>query len=205
MATGSATGEQGSAHQEQPVADHADAVTQIFAQFEFAYHNQFHKAFPEKQDLIIAKKFWLDSLREFSPAQIVAAARQVVREQTFLPSLSTMVQACLKGREVHGLPDNRRAYTEACNAASPKAEQTWSHPAVYLAGKAAGWHLLASEPESVAMPIFEYHYEQLCRKVVAGEQLGIDAPPALPEKIETPLSAEELHTRLEKLRKDLGL
>ena len=178
MTGGSETERQAEGESAPPVSDHADAIGQIFAQFEFAYHNQFHKAFPQSQDQIIAKKFWLDSLREFSPAQIVAAARQVVREQPYLPSLSTMVQACLKGREIHGLPDNRRAYIEACNAPSPKAEQQWSHPAVYLAGKAAGWHLLASEPESVAMPIFEYHYEQLCRKVVSGEQLTIDAPQA---------------------------
>ena len=27
--------------------DHVDAINQIFAEFEFAYHNQFHKAFAE--------------------------------------------------------------------------------------------------------------------------------------------------------------
>ena len=52
--------------------DHVDAVNQIFAEFEFAYHNQFHKAFAEVEALVIAKKYWLSNLERYSPEQILS-------------------------------------------------------------------------------------------------------------------------------------
>ena len=42
--------------------DRVDAINQIFAEFEFAYHNQFHKAFSNVESQIIAKKYWLVAL-----------------------------------------------------------------------------------------------------------------------------------------------
>ena len=59
--------------------DHVDAINQVFAEFEFAYHNQFHKAFAESEALVIAKKYWLSSLERYSPRQIVAAAKKVIK------------------------------------------------------------------------------------------------------------------------------
>ena len=50
---------------------------------------------------------------------------------------------------------------------------------MYFAGKAAGWYMLANESESSALPRFEYHYARLCRQVIAGEKLTIDAPQPL--------------------------
>ena len=55
--------------------DRVDAINQIFAEFEFAYHNQFHKAFNSEESQIIAKKYWLASLENYSPLQIVHAAK----------------------------------------------------------------------------------------------------------------------------------
>ena len=63
------------------VRDHVDAINQVFAEFEFAYHNQFHKAFAESEALVIAKKYWLSSLERYSPRQIVAAAKKVIQSQ----------------------------------------------------------------------------------------------------------------------------
>lgn len=185
--------------------DHVDAINQIFAEFEFAYHNQFHKAFKDVESQLIARKYWLSSLEMYSPTQIVQAAKQVIKSQDYLPSIATLVKACEQGFDLFGLPGAQQAYFQACSAASPKRDQQWSHEAVYLAGKAAGWFLLANEPEAVAFPVFEYHYGILCKRVINGEQLVIDAATALPEKIEHKLGKAEARARIAKMREDLGL
>lgn len=185
--------------------DHVDAINQIFAEFEFAYHNQFHKAFADAQSLAIAKKYWLSCLENYSPPQIVQAAKSVIRESEYLPSIAVILQACEKGYALFGLPSAREAYVEACRAPSPKRDFAWSHAAVYLAGQATGWFELANEPEASMLPRFTYHYEQLCRKVIAGEELVLESVEPLPEKVERPLSKAEAQARIAKMRKELGL
>jgi len=185
--------------------DRVDAINQIFAEFEFAYHNQFHKAFSDAESQIIAKKYWLSSLEQYSPLQIVNAAKQVIRTQDYLPSIAALVRSCEQGLDLFGLPSPHQAYIEACGASSPKREFPWSHEAVYLAGQAAGWFLLASEPEAASFPLFEYHYQLLCRRVVNGEQLEVAQPVPLPEQVERPLSRDEARARLAKMRDELGL
>ena len=185
--------------------DHIDAINQVFAEFELASHTQFHKAFAQQGSLNLAKKYWLSQLADFSPQVILRAARQLVHSQGFLPTLAAMVGACENALPLFGLPPVRAAYVEACCAPEPKAAQAWSHPAVYLAGRATGWFRLASEAETVVLPLFDYHYQQLCGRVIRGEQLDTPLPPALPETLSRPLSAEENQARMRALRKQLGL
>mgnify|MGYP002395396599 CR=1 FL=1 len=185
--------------------DHVDAINQVFAEFEFAYHNQYHKAFPSAESLAIAKKYWMSSLQHFPPAHIVMAVKRVVRSQEYLPSISVLLRACEEGHELFGLPKPRRAYFEACSAPSPKRDNDWSHEAVYHAGRATGWYLLANEPESVAFPQFEYQYQHYCRLVMTGQELSVEASPALRKKPEQPLDAKETRARLAKLRTELKL
>ena len=185
--------------------DHTDAITKLFIEFQFAYHNQYHKAFATEQDLIIAKKFWLQSLSAYPVEIILQAGERLIRSQQYLPTIAAMIEACEKGTELFGLPDVRSAYIEACTAPSPKTNQQWSHPAVYLAGKASDWYLLANESEQVALPVFEHHYTRLCRQVMRGEELSVDAPLPLPKKTEIRLSKKELKSRLGNLRKELKL
>lgn len=137
--------------------------------------------------------------------QIVQAAKTVIRQSEYLPSIAVILQACEKGYELFGLPTPREAYVEACQASSPKLDYNWSHPAVYLAGKAVGWFDLANEPESTMLPRFRYHYEQLCHQVINGEELRVQAHEPLPDKIERPLEKAEAQARIAKMRKDLGL
>lgn len=185
--------------------DAVDAINQIFAAFEVAYHNQFHKAFPNPESLAFAKKYWLSSLECYSPVQIVHAARQVIRTQDYLPSIAVIVRACEQGMDLYGLPPARQAYVEACTAPSPKRACDWSHAAVYHAGKAAGWHLLANEAEATAFPVFEYHYQQLCRQVMKGEQFSVERPAALTATVERKLDKEETRARIAKMKEELGL
>lgn len=185
--------------------DRIDAINQLFAEFELAYHNQYHKAYGSEERLVMAKKYWLGCLAAYSPLQIVAAARRVVKTNDFLPTISVVVRACEEGAGLFGLPTPREAYIEACRAAPPKAAFAWSHPAVYFAGKAAGWFLLATESEERVFPLFEYYYHELCQRVMRGEDLGAPHAQALPEHISRPLSGEENHARMLKLREQLGL
>lgn len=185
--------------------DRVDAINQLFAEFELAYHNQYYKAYPTADQLMLAKKYWLGVLKDYAPAQIVAAARRLVRSSEFLPSISSVVKACETGISLFGLPTVREAYIEACRATSPKAAWDWSHEAVYHAGKTTDWFLLASEPEDRIFPVFEHYYRELCRRVMLGEELGAPCAAALPEQSATPLSAGENRARMRELRATLGL
>jgi len=185
--------------------DHVDAINQLFAEFELAYHNQFHKAYAQEGSLSLAKKYWLSCLGEFTPEVILRAARQVVKSQEYLPTVAAVVAACENALPLFGLPPAHAAYVEACCAPEPKARQQWSHPAVYLAGEATGWRELASETRDAIFPVFEYNYHQLCQRVLRGEQLDLKIPLALPESVPQPLSPEENKARMKALRERFGL
>lgn len=186
-----------------PGHDHVDAINQVFAELELAYHNQYHKAFADKESLGVAKKYWLQCLGHFSPELILKATRKVVTSQQFLPSIATLVQACEEAMSVYGLPTARDAYVEACCAKHPKAQQAWSHPAVYLAGKETGWFDLENQTEAQALPKYEQHYKKLCHRVLHGEELKIVIPEALPEQSSAKLSSSENKNKMADLRKSL--
>lgn len=183
--------------------DHVDAINQMFAEFELAFHNQYRKAFPDEGSLNLAKKYWLNCLSPFSPELILRAARQLVLGQPYLPTVANMVDLCKNGMSLYGLPSAHDAYLEACRAPSPKSAQEWTHPAVFLAGRATGWFELGSQPEAQIYPLFEHHYSQLMQKVLDGEELDIDAPTPIPQELSTPLSNEENQSRLQVLKKAL--
>jgi hypothetical protein len=185
--------------------DHIGAISQIFTQFQFAYHNQFHKAFPDAESLVIAKKYWLSALQKFSPSVILAGGKKITHGQTFLPSLADLITACESGDDLFGLSNAQDAYVEACSAPSPKRNFTWSHPAVYFAGRATPWFLLANEPPSIAQPVFDYHYSILCDRVRRGEALELEVAAPLPDVTHQPLQGSELRSRLTKLRRNLKL
>ena len=176
----------------------------MFAEFELVFHNQYNKAFSTPEKLMYAKKLWFSHLAEFTPQQILAAARRAVRESDYLPTVHGIRKYCEDDQSL-GLPDAWQAYREACQAGEPKAAQPWSHPAVYHAGKASDWFFLANHTESAAFPVFKRNYELLCERVRRGERLEDPVPPALPAKTEKPLSKDEQKRHLAEMRKELGL
>jgi hypothetical protein len=197
--------ETGPDYTQQSELDHVGAISKVFGEFEFAYHNQFHKAFSAPASLVIAKKYWLSSLEDYSPHQIVHAAKRVISTQEFLPSIAAFIRACEEGTDLFGLPSTHQAYLEACRAPSPKVDFPWSHEAVYLAGKSSGWFVLANQSEATALPLFRYHYELLCRRVLHGEELTIEHPTPIPEKVSRQLSAAEKKEKIAKMKVELGL
>lgn len=185
--------------------DHVDAINQVFAELALAYHNQFHKAFAEEGALALAKKYWHGVLAEYSPEVILRAVRHVVRRSEYLPTLAAIVQACENAHDLFGLPTAQAAYVEACCAPEPKAQQQWSHPAVFLAAQHTGWHALASGTQAEVFPLFDYNYSQFCQRVMRGEQLRLPVLPALPESVAVPLSTAENLKRLAQLRKQFDI
>jgi hypothetical protein len=194
---------QGAAHADEP--DRIDAINQLFAEFELAYHNQYYKAYSTEERLILAKKYWLGCLSEFSPRQIVAAGHKLVRSQEFLPTISAVIRGCEEGIALFGLPTPRDAYLEACRAPAPKADYPWSHQAVYLAGRAADWYFLASEAEEKSFPVFAHYYRDFCQRIIHGEDLAKPAAAALVNNPGRPLSNEEQQRRMALLREQLDL
>lgn len=179
-----------------------DAIDEMFGKFELVYHNQYTKAFPSEEKLIFAKKLWFSHLSHLSPRQIIFATDRAIKESEFLPTVKGILKYC---DDALGLPDAHQAYIEACNAASPKLENSWSHPAVYLAGQQSDWFFLASNAEAKAFPIFKEHYEALCQRVIRGEQLSLPETKALPETISTPLTNEQRKERMKSLREELKI
>jgi hypothetical protein len=179
-----------------------NVINQIFAEFELVYHNQYHKAFPDQEKLSYAKKIWLSHLSEQKPQAILRAAHRVIKESEYLPTIKGILKYC---NESYGLPDARSAYLEACRASSPKSEHQWTHPAVYFAGRESDWYFLASSSEHQAFPVFKRNYELICERVLAGEQLAVPLPKALPESINTPLNNQQRKQRLQALREELKI
>ncbi len=188
-----------------PSKDYIDVINQMFAEFELAYHNQYHKAFPDEGALKLAKKYWLSCLGDFSPELLLAATREVVKTQKFLPTIANIIDACTNALSLFGLPESRDAYVEACRAPLPKSAQKWSHPAVYLAAKATGWYELANQAEAKIFPLFDFHYAQLTQQVLRGEDLEIITATPLPASDSVALSPEENQSRLQSLKASLKL
>lgn len=70
------------------------AISQMFAEFELVYHNQYHKAFNSKEKEDWAKKLWYSNLKEFSAQQILDAAHRAIKESDYLPTVHGVLKYC---------------------------------------------------------------------------------------------------------------
>jgi hypothetical protein len=188
---------------EPPSDEQIDTINQVFALFRLNYHNQFYAAYPDSEQLNQVKKLWLEALRLFPVEQILRGAKHAIETSDYLPTLNRMLESCRDELSAYGLPDTASAYREACAARSPKSAQHWSHPAVYHAGCEAGWFFLSSEPESRTRPAFEQAYRRFCARVMAGDELRIEAPAALPASSGIRSSPGEALEELAKIRDSL--
>ncbi|HSG59950.1 MAG TPA: replication protein P [Pseudomonadales bacterium] len=185
--------------------DLIDAINTVFTQFEVAFPNLYNRAYSSDNAIMLAKQLWANSLQEFSGEQILRACQKAIESSDFIPTIHNVLSHCRQDLSSYGLPSPRDAYIEACNASEPRAEFSWSHPAVYFAGRDAGWFFLSSNIESKAMPVFEAAYRKVCDRVLAGEKLAMPNAQRLPSETATPLSAEEKVQRMAALRKEIGL
>jgi len=144
-----------------------DAINQVFTLFRINFHNQYYKAYSDDSALLSqAKKLWFESLKQYDANTVLEATKRIIEETEYLPTLHQMLNRCAQTDS--NAPSHHQAYVEACRAASPKAEQDWSHPAVYEAGKRSDWFFLSTTPEQFAFPVFKNNYEQLLRQINDG-------------------------------------
>ena len=188
----------------RPQPEQIDAINQVFSLFSLNYHNQYYAAFKDTEREIQAKRLWLDSLRGYAPQILLQAAKSVMINNEYLPTLHTMLEHCQR-QLGEALPDAHAAYVEACRAPNPKASANWSHPAVYHAGRMSDWYFLASSSEATAFPVYRRHYREICQRVRDGETLPEPNYLALPEDTQTSLSKSENLAKLTELRRDLDL
>jgi hypothetical protein len=182
-----------------------DTINQIFALFRINFHNQFYSAFNEVELLNQAKRLWLDSLRQYPVGCLLKAARQIIEQSEYLPTLHKMLEACDLQSNTTGLPSTRDAYMEACLAPHPKTQHTWSHAAVYHAGNQTGWYQLENQPEYLSWPSFKRNYEDYKHRALRGEDLDIEIKPLIEDAEKTTLSKAERLRQLKKLRNKLQL
>ena len=168
------------------------------------YQHLYFSAYSEIDAINAAKRLWMENLSHFEPAVILQATHAVIKHSDYLPTISKLVKQCVKIANGAALPDVYDAYVEACQATSPRQHYSWSHPAVYYAGKKSDWHFLASNDEKIALPVFTTHYQQLCEAIANGETLAPIKTLALPEETTTPLSKEENKKRVNELLSTLS-
>ena len=136
--------------------DHVDAVNQIFAEFEFAYHNQFHKAFKDEVSLNLAKQLWLKKLEIFSLDLIFEAIDELTSKSKFLPSLSqTLEEIKSHYLKKEGIQSIESAFAEACLGSDEPENFKWSHPLVYETAKNFGWADLRRSEEREGFEKFQ--------------------------------------------------
>ena len=176
----------------------------LFTELELAYHNQFHKAFPDHQSLTMAKQLWLRLLVDQSPEHIAKAGRQAICDNTFLPTPHSIREYC-ESLATHGTPDVKRAFVEASLSREPRQLASWSHPIVYHAGKATDWFFLNGQPESITFPVFERNYQLLLDRLKQGEDLTLPVAKAIEKTTSKPLSPTEQQKRMAELRKQLDI
>lgn len=185
-------------------AQRIDAINQVFALFRLNYHAQFFKAYTTEAELTQIKKLWLGELARYKPHTLLRAAKAIIESSDYLPTLHTMIRQCDAVSD-NNLPDAHTAYIEACRAPSPKAFYTWSHPAIYHAGKACDWYFLQTSSEAIAYPVFRKKYQDICQRIRAGEDLTISPHEAIESDTQQPLSKIENQAKLKSLRETLDL
>tara|TARA_B100000767_G_C19750257_1_gene530471 strand:- start:680 stop:1345 length:666 start_codon:yes stop_codon:yes gene_type:complete len=191
-------------HALKPTQHHIDAVSHLFTELELAYHNQFHKAFPDNKSLTMAKQLWLRLLIDQSPEHIAKAGRQAICDNTFLPTPHNIREYC-ESLVMHGIPDVKRAFIEACMSREPRQRFAWTHPIVYHAGTSTGWFFLSGQPETITFPVFERNYLLLLERLKQGEDITLPIVKAIEKKTSQPLSTIEQQQRMVELRKQLDL
>ena len=116
------------------------SIDALFLKLELAYHYQFYKVFGTDEKLKEGKKLWALSLKEQSPNVILEAVENVISTQSYLPTLTDLMKACIEINKIDGFPTVEEAYIEARKSYQPRKSYSWSHPIVYYAGKSVGWN-----------------------------------------------------------------
>lgn len=161
----------------EPSQTDIQLINGVFKQLQVIFP-AWQRAFPNTESLDMARKEWIKALVESGTTtkQLLQFGLESARKKDipFFPSPGQFIGWCKPTPEAFGLPTLEIALMEV-------ARHRATHPAVVLAAKATKWErqtLTADEYK----PVFERAYEQLVRRVMAGEDLNAEVMKALPTK-----------------------
>lgn len=127
---------------------------------------------------------WAAALGGLSGTQIASGlAALAARGDDWPPSAPEFRRLCEGASpEAMGLPNEERAYREACRIAHPAADRSSVHPAVYHAACETGLYELANLSQEKSRRLFSRAYAVTVRMIANGEPLR-EIPKALPETV----------------------
>ena len=150
------------------------SIESLFLKLELAYHYQFYKVFGTDDKLKEGKKLWAISLRNEVPEVLLEAAENVIRSQSYLPTLTDIMKACSDINKMDGFPTVEEAYIEARKSYQPRKSYGWSHPIVYYAGKSVGWNQINEKNSNENFNTFKKVFNSLKIEAINGKIFEIE-------------------------------
>ena len=160
-------------------------VNMIFARFMAIYGHKFKSSFETENEIRLAKREWALSLKGYGEHELVMAVNRCKETMVWMPTISDFLTILRDINGDFGLPSPYQAYQEAALHADHPTQHTWSHIAIYHAGRATGWFELRTEDEADIFDRFSYNYAQVCRRVREGEELDAAVPHAIENRSES--------------------
>ena len=131
-------------------------------------------------------------------------ARRDCGDRQFWPSPLQFAKWCKLSAVDAGLPSDEAAYREALkNYRSEKHD--WSHALVFQAVKETTSWVFRNGTEKEVRELFFRNYSILVKRFLAGEQIDIAIPKALPKSVSVPTPAEQAKANIVELRQRFNL
>ena len=181
-----------------------ELVNLIFTQLEVTYHNQFHKAYPDKNSLNLAKQLWLTQLQRFDEKIVFESVGKLMTTSDFLPTLSKVINSCVENKlESNGIPNVNYAYKEACHSRNNFEKFTWSHPIIFYIGSKTGWDYLWTQSEKETFKEFKLNYDILVNEYLEGKEFSEPNFPKLPNTLEVKVNKKSQLKKIQDLKNKL--
>ena len=181
-----------------------ELVNLIFTQLEVTYHNQFHKAYPDKNSLNLAKQLWLTQLQRFDEKIVFESVGKLMTTSDFLPTLSKVINYCIESKlKSNGIPNVNYAYKEACHSRNNFEKFTWSHPIIFYIGSKTGWDYLWTQSEKETFKEFKLNYDILVNEYLEGKEFSEPNFPKLPNTLEAKVNKKSQLKKIQDLKNKL--
>ena len=181
-----------------------ELVNLIFTQLEVTYHNQFHKAYPDKNSLNLAKQLWLTQLQKFDEKIVFESVGKLMTTSDFLPTLSKVINSCIENKlKSNGIPNVNYAYKEACHSRNNFEKFTWSHPIIFYIGSKTGWDYLWTQAEKETFKEFKLNYDLLVNEYLEGKEFSKPNFPELPKTLRVKVNKESQLKKIQDLKNKL--
>ena len=181
-----------------------ELVNLIFTQLEVTYHNQFHKAYPDKNSLNLAKQLWLTQLERFDEKNVFESVSKLITTSDFLPTLSKVINSCIESKlKSNGIPNVNYAYKEACHSRNNFEKFSWSHPIIFYIGSKTGWDYLWTQAEKETFKEFKLNYNLLVNEYLEGKKFSKPNFPELPKTLRVKVDKKSQLKKIQDLKNKL--